>query len=51
MYDRLVQANVPAELIIVQNAGHSMISPSGSASPTLAEINQRILNFLARYLN
>jgi acetyl esterase/lipase len=50
MYDRLVQANVPAELIIVQNAGHSMISPNGSARPSLAEINQIILDFLARYL-
>jgi acetyl esterase/lipase len=51
MYDRLVQANIPAELIIVQNVGHSMISPSGAARPTLAEINQMILDFLARYLN
>jgi acetyl esterase/lipase len=50
MYDRLVQANVPAELVIIQNAGHSMIAPNGSATPTLAEINQIILDFLARYL-
>jgi acetyl esterase/lipase len=51
MYDRLVQANVPAELVMVQNAGHSMIAPNGSATPTLGEINQIILDFLARYLS
>lgn len=50
MYDRLVQANVPAELVIVQNAGHSMIAPDGSTTPTLGEINQIIVDFLARYL-
>lgn len=50
MYDRLAQANVPAELIIVQNAGHSMVASSDSSTPTLGEINQIILNFLARYL-
>jgi dipeptidyl aminopeptidase/acylaminoacyl peptidase len=50
MYDRLVQSNVHAELVIVQNAGHSMIAPNGSATPSLAEINQIILDFLARYL-
>jgi dipeptidyl aminopeptidase/acylaminoacyl peptidase len=50
MYERLVQANVPAELVIVQNAGHSMSAPNGSTTPTLAEINQILLNFLARYL-
>jgi acetyl esterase/lipase len=50
MYDRLVQSNVPAELVIVQNAGHSMIAPNGAATPSLGEINQIIVDFLARYL-
>jgi len=50
MYDRLVQANVPAQLIIVKNAAHSMIAPDGSATPTLGEINQIILDFLGKYL-
>jgi len=50
MYDRLVQMNVPAQLIIVKNAGHSFVAPDGSAVPTLAEINQIILDFLAKYL-
>jgi len=42
--------NVPAQLVIVQNAGHSFIAPKGTATPTLAEINQIILDFLAHYL-
>ena len=50
MYDRLVQVGVPAQLIIVRNAGHSMTSTGGTATPSLAEINQSISDFLARYL-
>jgi dipeptidyl aminopeptidase/acylaminoacyl peptidase len=50
MYDRLVQMNVPAQLVIVKNAGHSFVAPNGSATPTLGEINQIMLDFLARYL-
>jgi acetyl esterase/lipase len=50
MYDRLVQTNVPAQLIIVKNAGHSFVAPGDSATPTLSEINHIILDFLARYL-
>jgi acetyl esterase/lipase len=50
MYDRLVQINVPAQLVIVKNAGHSFIAPEGTATPSWAEINQIILDFLAKYL-
>lgn len=50
MYERLLQANVPAQIVIVKNAGHSMIAPNSSATPTLDEMNQIILNFLAQYL-
>jgi len=50
MYDRLIQMNVPAQLIIVKNAGHSFLAPDGASTPTLAEINQIILDFLAKYL-
>jgi acetyl esterase/lipase len=50
MYDRLVEANVPAQLVIVRNARHSMTAPDGSATPTLAEINQIIQDFLAQHL-
>lgn len=50
MYDRLVQANVPAQLVVVQNATHSFIAPGGRTTPTLGEINLIIGNFLAQYL-
>ena len=49
MYDRLIQQNVPAQLVIVQNARHSFTAPGGT-TPTLIEINQIILSFLAQYL-
>ncbi|HLO33316.1 MAG TPA: alpha/beta hydrolase [Anaerolineales bacterium] len=50
MYERLLQMNVPAQLVIVKNADHSLTAPDGSSSPSLAEINQIILDFLAKYL-
>jgi dipeptidyl aminopeptidase/acylaminoacyl peptidase len=50
LYDRLLQANVPAQLVIVKNGRHSLTAPDGSATPTLAEINQVIQAFLAQYL-
>lgn len=50
MYDRLLQQNVPAQLVIVQNAGHSFTAPE-ETTPTLSETNQIILNFLAQYLS
>ena len=50
MYDRLVQANVPAQLVIVQRGDHSLTAPDGTATPTFNEINQIILDSLAQYL-
>lgn len=50
LYDRLIQANVPAQLVIVKNASHSFIAPEGTTTPSLLEINQIILDFLAEYL-
>lgn len=50
LYDRLIEAKVPAQLVIVKNARHSLTAPDGSATPTLAEINQLVPDFLAQYL-
>lgn len=50
MYDRLIQMNVPAQLVIVRNAGHSFVGLDGAASPSWMELNQIILEFLAKYL-
>lgn len=50
LYDRLVEMNVPAQLVIVRNAGHSPIESNGSTSPTLEEIYQTISNFLEEHL-
>ena len=50
MYDRLVPENFPAQLVIVQNANHSFTAPDGTTTPTLGEINQIMLVFLAQYL-
>ena len=49
MYERLVQENITAQLVIVQNARHSFTAPGGTI-PTIPEINQIILDFLARHL-
>jgi acetyl esterase/lipase len=50
MYDRLLQMNVPAQLVIIQNGGHSFIEPDMTVTPSLWEINQIILDFLTKYL-
>ena len=50
LYERLAQANVPAQLVIVNNADHSFIARNGATTPTLGEINQIIVDFLAKYL-
>jgi acetyl esterase/lipase len=50
MYDKLLQTNVPAQLVIVKNARHAFIVPEANTTPTLGEINQIILDFLAAYL-
>ncbi len=50
MYERLIQTGVPAQLVTVHNGDHPLTAPDGSATPTLAEINQIILDFLAKYL-
>jgi len=50
MYDRLTQMNVPAQLVIVQNARHSLIEPDVIFTPSLMEIYQIMVEFLAKYL-
>ena len=49
MYERLIQENVPARLVVVKNGRHSFTAPAGT-TPTVAEINQIILDFLAQYM-
>ncbi len=51
MYARLKEANVPAELIVVENADHSLSAEDGSATPTMEQIHLIIFEFLAAYLN
>jgi acetyl esterase/lipase len=50
MYDRLREKNVPAQLVIVKNAGHSFVEPNSNTEPSLWELNQIILDFLAKYM-
>ena len=50
MYDRLLESNVPAQLVIVRNGRHSMTALDGSATPTWVEINQIIQDFLTQSL-
>ena len=50
LYDRLREMSVPAQLVIVKNATHSFTAPEGTLTPSLIEINQMIVDFLAQYL-
>ena len=51
LYDKLMQENVPAQLVIVKNGRHSLIEPNSNVSPSLMELNQIILQFLEKYLH
>lgn len=50
MHERLLQMNVPAQLVIVRNAGHTLTAPDGFGEPTPDEIEQVISDFLAEHL-
>ena len=50
MYDKLVQAGVPAQLVIVKNGSHSFLEHNGPMTPTPAELNFALLEFLTQYL-
>jgi acetyl esterase/lipase len=50
MYDRLIQAGVPAQLVIVKNGGHSFLESHGPMTPSPMELNLTILEFLNKYL-
>lgn len=50
MYEKLVQAGVPAQLVIVKNGGHSFLEAHGPMTPTPMELNLTILGFLAEHL-
>lgn len=50
LYRRLVSANVPVNLIVVENSGHSFTSVGGNITPTRAEITNTIADFFDQYL-
>ena len=50
LYKRLVSADVPVNLIIVKNCGHSLTPIGGGIAPTRAEITNIIADFFDQYL-
>lgn len=50
LYDRLVAAGVPAELVMVRNAGHGFKPSGGQPSPSRAEITRMMVDFFNRKL-
>lgn len=50
LYDRLVAAGVPAELVMVRNAGHGFKPSGGKPSPSRAEITRMMVEFFNQYL-
>jgi acetyl esterase/lipase len=51
MYDALVKAGAPAKLVIVENGLHDLTaSDAAPTSPTRAEVDQMLLDFLAETL-
>jgi len=50
LYDGLVAAGVPATLVMVENAGHSLRPVDGEIIPSLLELQQTVLEFYNQYL-
>jgi dipeptidyl aminopeptidase/acylaminoacyl peptidase len=50
LYDRLVAAQVPATLVVVQNGAHSFKAEGGPMTPTWDEIIDTIADFFDRHL-
>ncbi len=50
-YKALQAAGVPAQLIVVENAGHGLARRGGTPSPSRGEISQRIVEFFQEALD
>ena len=50
LYDRLAAAGVPAQLIMVENAGHGFDPVGGKIKPTREELAFMILSFFIQHL-
>lgn len=50
LYDQLTAAGVPAELVLVENAGHGFRPVNGDPQPTLAELARLVVNFFDQSL-
>lgn len=50
LYDLLKAADVPATLVMVENAGHAFVPQSGEIDPSRQEINAMIVDFFRREL-
>ena len=49
-YQKLVDAKVPATLVVVKNADHYFNPVGGNMSPSQDEINRMVIDFFDRYL-
>lgn len=50
LYGKLVSTNVPVNLIVVKNSGHSFVPLGGPISPTRAEVTNLVGDFFDKYL-
>jgi acetyl esterase/lipase len=50
LYDLLAKTGVPAQLVIVKNAGHGFLPIGGPINPTLLELKEIVVQFLSQHL-
>jgi len=51
LYDELVASGLPAQLVIVKNAGHGFHPVGGDLDPTIIELRKLVADFFDEYLN
>ena len=49
LYDQLIAAGLPAELVLVENAAHGLRPVGGRPNPSLEEIQQIVQHFFDHY--
>jgi len=50
LYDRLKETGIPAEMVVVKNAGHGFRPADGDIQPSMRELVRMVVDFFIKYL-
>jgi acetyl esterase/lipase len=50
LYEKLIEAGIPATLVMVKNCGHGFVPQGGELSPNRIELVRLVVNFFNKYI-